>query len=76
MAQQIGESHIQMGETKTETRLQQARRHGTLAAEQQLVQARRALLSSQVALYAALGGGSAGRVPAATDSPSDSNSAR
>ena len=47
-----------------------------LAAEQQLVQARRALLSSQVALYAALGGGSAGRVPAATDSPSDSNSAR
>lgn len=29
-----------------------------LAAEQQLVQARRALLSSQVALYAALGGGS------------------
>ncbi|MCD9033237.1 efflux transporter outer membrane subunit [Luteimonas sp. Y-2-2-4F] len=30
-----------------------------LAAEQQLVQARRALLSSQIALYAALGGGSA-----------------
>ena len=35
-----------------------------LAAEQQLVQARRALLSSQVGLYAALGGGS-GAEPAA-----------
>ena len=35
-----------------------------LAARQQLVQARRALLSSQVGLYAALGGGS-GAEPAA-----------
>ena len=34
-----------------------------LAAEQQLVQARRALLSSQVALYAALGGSSQATVP-------------
>ncbi|PPU79419.1 RND transporter [Xanthomonas hortorum pv. hederae] len=39
-----------------------------LAAEQQLVQARRALLSGQVALYAALGGGalSSSPVPAST----------
>ncbi len=34
-----------------------------LAAEQQLVQARRALLSSQVALYAALGGGTSVPTP-------------
>lgn len=41
-----------------------------LAAEQELVQTRRALLSSQVALYAALGGGSVGSGASATPPPS------
>ena len=36
MAQQIGQSHIQMGEAETETGLEQTLRHGTLTAEQQL----------------------------------------
>lgn len=40
-----------------------------LAAEQQLVQARRELLSSQVALYAALGGGSLAAAPIETPTP-------
>ncbi|MNL55535.1 Toluene efflux pump outer membrane protein TtgF precursor [compost metagenome] len=40
-----------------------------LAAQQQLVQTRRALLSSRVGLYAALGGGTQAPAPADQDAP-------
>jgi len=40
-----------------------------LTAEQQLVQTRRALLSSQINLYAALGGGTVPSEPATTPLP-------
>jgi outer membrane protein, multidrug efflux system len=42
-----------------------------LGAEQQLVQTRRALLSSQVSLYAALGGGAFDRAPSASSPEKD-----
>jgi len=44
-----------------------------LTAQQQLVQTRRALLSSRVALYAALGGGSFATRAPATDNPATDN---